>query len=871
MLAASGAAIAGVRELAAQPAGRPPVVVREATGSIEMDDGSVKAKFTKTPHGVEQEYFAFHSSKWVRLVTALRPPTPRPENTAPLYADRDVALDYRLLVADSLQSVRVGVNQPDHVSVVLSGKAGKNTVEQTVSLASGSGYFHVEIKAVLAENPPKLEYLISSFVFEGEKPDYTHVPCMKREPADVIADRVFHSPAAILQKGGWFAALAPDLEIINADVVYAPEARPIDGPRGFRIRQDPKTISMPTVLDLDLESGLAPLPVFSFGFADYLTQQHMYWKHESRNGAMVRSLSTNKLHYGFDLFISATAPKDRGYDQVSRHMWKRYGTRYLRQPKPQALPFADYAAVCYPAAFAYKGDAPQDTKRYSERKGYDPTDSGPLPTWLEFEIGGKPAGGIRATPSQWYNDIQFMAWWNNIHMALGMYFWGKKLRDDAYLAKCRRILNLALAAPQNQGLFPAVYNFKEKRWVGCYWKPAPPYDPSVLPKYWDFQSDYYQTASASKTAALLLRYAKSCENDPRIIPYVRKYADFIVEHVDANGCLPAWFTTSLEPVAHLRFNAEGGVHIWFLSELHRVTGEEKYRTTAAKMATLLTREILPQQRWYDFETFYSCASKPESTFDARTGQWPRCTLSMIWAVDGLTSLYETTRRKEDLAAAEAVADYTALYQTVWQPHFLITAYAFGGCISQNSDAEWLDMRQCLLGEAYVRLGLVSGRQDMLERGVAALRSAFSVINHPAHIANGIFPTPSYPLGITAENIDHEGLPQLPLRSGSDWGEGGALSAAAQVMSLLGGGHVDFGRKLAVGVDGITITGYSVSGHDISVQIQNQLGALRVPYRKPYPISLSLAGLPAGRYSLSVNNGRSTFVEVPGRVEIEILV
>src|SRR5262249_2812775 len=149
------------------------------------------------------------------------------------------------------------------------------------------------------------------------------------------------------------------------------------------------------------------------------------------------------------------------------------------------------------------------------------------------------------------------------------------------------------------------------------------------------------------------------------------------DHIDSNGCLPAWFNSSLQPVAHLRFNGEGGVHLWFLSEVYKVSGDEKYLNAAGKLAAFMEKQILPQQRWYDFETFYSCASKPEGTFDARTGQWPQCTLSMIWAIDGFTSLYEVTRRKEHLDVAEAVADYTALYQSVWQPHFLITAYAFG--------------------------------------------------------------------------------------------------------------------------------------------------------------------------------------------------
>ena len=418
-------------------------------------------------------------------------------------------------------------------------------------------------------------------------------------------------------------------------------------------------------------------------------------------------------------------------------------------------------------------------------------------------------------------------------------------------------------------IFPAVYNYKDRRWHGCYWKMTGDYDPAVLPKYWDFSSDYYQTCSASKTAALLLRYHRHYEKDERVVPYLKSYGDFVAARLDPNGCLPAWFTKDLAPVQYLRFNAEGGVHISFLSELFSVTGEERYVATSKKVAQFLITEILPQQRWYDFETFYSCASKPEATYDTRTGQWPRCTLSMIWAVDGLTALYEATNDASILAAAERVADYLCLYQSVWQPPFIITAYAFGGFISQNSDAEWLDMRQCLCGEALVRIGLATGRQDFLERGVAALRSAFSVINHPRHIANGIFPTPSYPLGITAENIDHEGLPQLPLRSGSDWGEGGALASAAEVLRLVGGIYLNFKNNTSIGVDGVSVTSFHRNEQHLSLEVDNLLARLVMPYENAFPVDLLIAGLPQGNYQLSINKGSEIGISIKGLTRIPI--
>jgi hypothetical protein len=51
---------------------------------------------------------------------------------------------------------------------------------------------------------------------------------------------------------------------------------------------------------------------------------------------------------------------------------------------------------------------------------------------------------------------------------------------------------------------------------------------------------------------------------------------------------------------------------------------------------------------------------------------------------------------------------------------------FGGMRSQNTDAEWLDMRQAVISEGFIRLGNATGRQDLMERGVAAARASLSL-------------------------------------------------------------------------------------------------------------------------------------------------
>ena len=155
-------------------------------------------------------------------------------------------------------------------------------------------------------------------------------------------------------------------------------------------------------------------------------------------------------------------------------------------------------------------------------------------------------------------------------------------------------------------------------------------------------------------------------------------------------------------------------------------------------------EVMPHQKWYDFETFYSCAVKAETFYDHRTGQYPANNMSTSWALEGFASLYEVTQKKEYLAAAEAAADYTLFYQAVWAPHYIVTAYPFGGFSSQNSDAEWLDQRSHRFADGLMRIGLLAGRQDLVERAVAAARSSLALINLPLVAQNDVYKYPNYP-------------------------------------------------------------------------------------------------------------------------------
>jgi hypothetical protein len=564
----------------------------------------------------------------------------------------------------------------------------------------------------------------------------------------------------------------------------------------------------------------------------------------------VRTLAGNHLKFGYDLFLDAGVEKYRGYQRISSYLWERYGTRYFHQPKPQVVPFAEYAKICYPASFAYQGYDVTPGPVVTNRSGKPD-----LASYQEWELDGVPVGGFRLSAPQWYQFIYNTAWWNNVCDATGIYYWGKRLDDPSLVDKARRIIRFTLKSPQNEGLFPGLYDINKHTWQLSLWNPPmEKYDPGFVSSYWGYDNSegVYQTASASVTAGFLMHYRLNCEDDPGILPFVKRYGDFLVSHMEPNGCIPGWFSKDLKPLPSMKWNADGGAHIWVLSELYRATGEEKYKDAAMKIASFMIEEVMPHQKWYDFETFYSCAVKPETFYDPRTGQFPANNMSTSWALEGFASLYEVTNNKEYLAAAEAAADYSLYYQAVWAPNYILTAYPFGGFSSQNSDAEWLDQRSHRFSDGLMRIGLLAGRQDLLERSVAAARSSLTLVNLPQSAENKVYEYPNYPLGLGPENIDHEGFPQMPLRSGPSWCEIGGLAATAHIMQKIGGIYINFEKNIAVGVDGVSVEKFKLEESKIQITLKSLLAGLPKPFAQPFTAEMRIEGLPDGDYQLVIN-------------------
>jgi hypothetical protein len=841
-----------------------PVQVHEVDGSLISDNGIIRVRLRQETGRIVQEFHGRRDGRWVPVLQSFAPQRPAPEETIPLYLSRqepegqrlEVADEHRLLVPERLSAMRVEQHGEDQAVLILSGLIGETRIEQSIRLRRGEPWVHIEVNAMLASEPPRLEYLLSPFAVEvPNPPKFTHLPAHKRGPDYVAGDRMFFSPIVMVQDGKVFAAIVPDLDVLNEAAVSARNARQHPDEQWLMVPVEPDSLTMPAMLDLELQSGATDKPLLTYGLMDTFVRQHVFFQHDHARGTMVRTLGSHEVRYAMDLFIDADAPPDRGYQIIAPHLWQRYGQRYFAQPRPQAMPFEQYPTIVYPAWVRYQGyEVIGGLLLHRDLPGRPEMNS-----WQQWEADGIAYGGWRLSTPHWYDLIYFTPWFNNVSDALGMHYWGTRMNNEELIDSSRRIINLILSAPQNEGMFPTLYKISDGQWSGSMWRPPgeDDYDPNAAHRYFNVADGAYQSSAASSTAGYLLEYHLTCEEVPVLLDFVQRYADFLSDHMDERGCVPAWFDDDLQPLPSMRsFNADGGAHVWVLAETYRVRRDPRHLEAARRAAQFLMTEVIPQQRWIDFECFYSCAVKPETFFDPRTGQGARNTMSMIWAMRGFLSLFEVTQEHAYLDAAEAVADYASLFQAVWDPHFVITAYPFGGYSPQIGDAEWLDQRSNVMAGPMVRLGLALNRQDLLERGVALARSGLALMNHPLHRENEIYRFSNFPRGLGPENIDHAGFPQLPLGTAPTWSTVGTMTALADVSRLLGGVYVDVQNELSVGTDGVTLREMTHTGRELRIRLDNQLAKLRVPHEQPFNITLVVTGLPdEGDYRLVINGSQ----------------
>ena len=658
-------------------------------------------------------------------------------------------------------------------SLELRGTDSTVRLTETIRLSEGSPFASVSVSVEMASEM-SVSGLLSTYAFapdgrdsrEYGPVDFVFTPQLRPDPDDVIADHVFRSPAFILQEGSLAAAVVPDLRTIDG------KERPLLSGGDLNVASDRR-------------------PFISFGLMNWKRKkEHVFYAHAD---TMLSRVGPGTLTYAFFLYANASAPARAAFRDVVRFQWARYGHgNFLNPVSPQSQPFAAYI---HKAWHEFLPSVALDTVYRG------------VPVTLLRQ--GRLAWSNNLPPAA-DNDCWFNVWFNSLRTAYGMHLYGTSAGDTGLVGRSERVLDLALLAPRAGGLAPTIFYIDSAggHWVADHgWGGID--SGKRLPMFHNAYTSTWMLAWADVLPAR--RHA--------ILDYTTGIARFLIAHQQPTGVIPSWYDAADgEPSPVLRDeNAETAGAALFLSRYAQATGDTSSRRAAEKGMGYILSSVVPDRKWYDFETFFSCSAKPVGFFDPVTGQYPQNTLSMDMAAEACASLFSLTGKKEYVERGSAILDYLCLYQQVWSPRWL-SRELFGGFGVQNTDAEWSDARQSYFAVTLMEYYGLTGRREYFERGVAALRATFS-----------LFESADSPR--TAENYGHSGGDDPAGVTGIHWGTGSAVVSVHLVRALYGDAYVNVRGGWGAGIDGCRIPSVHVAGDVIEFALLDNVGVHRTVHVK----------------------------------------
>jgi hypothetical protein len=616
-------------------------------------------------------------------------------------------------------------------------------------------------------------------------PDFWWAPHLAPAEGYVVGQHVFRAPALIVRAGSLILAVIPDLDLVG------------------RLR------GAPWFLDYD-----AALDRIWLGLSRTDIPEHVLFKK-----APGMTIPPGDLEVGF--FV--TAYHDRGavpnpWRRAAQFLWSRWGRPLLQKGEPLAAPLGNFIRHTYSWAFTSWEDF----------------------VWQEFVLGGVRVGAPQFIvnvsqspnyPGEWYQreflSIWTQAWFSSLRSASGLFRYARRVGDTDLLRRARLTKELALAAPQTGGLFPAVIRTENVTrkiggkeyprplgWEDSFWQNSDrcPRDHGITP-------EWIHILDASWTALLMLRWHRELEADARLLAYARRYGDRLLTLQDAIGFFPGWIhpdTGAPGPV--MNRTPETSMSVTFLLTLAEMTGKAEFRSAALRAMAAVLGEIVPEGRWEDFETYWSCCRWGRDRYLGRkierNAMHKQNSLSMFWTAEALLAAYRTTGDEEYLRWGRRTMDELSMAQQVWQPPFIYVP-ALGGFGVMNADGEWNDSRQTLFAELFLDYYRETGDPTLFERGVAALRAGFIMMYCPENQGVKRMWEKVYPwfgpedYGFTMENYGHGGRtgPEgegMGVFTIYDWGNGAAAEAALRILDHYGHVYIDRTRGRAFGIDRVAV-------------------------------------------------------------------
>ncbi len=670
-----------------------------------------------------------------------------------------------------------------------------NTEKKRAITKAEDGWHHVLI-SWQPDQDVRQDELSVEFALDFE-PDFWWAPHLSPENGDCIAQHVFRSPAIIAAKGRETLVIVPDLDYCGV-----------------------KT-ECPWFMDFDARENKIWLGMTQ-------TKIHRHVGYKKIPGMVVPK---DKINLGF--YITAYTDESEvanPWAKVTDFLWQRHARKLYEAGQPVSTPLDRYVEHTYHWAFSSWKDS----------------------VWQEFEIDGKTVGAPQFIvnfsqspnyPGNWHQreflSIWNQAWFSSLRSATGLARWARRQNNHGLFEKARKTKELALSAPFKKGIFPSVIRtdnvtvevngekkVRPKGWDEAYWTNS-----NRSPRNFGVSEKWYHILDASWTSLLMLRWYEDVEKDQRLIDFSVKYADFLLTLQDEKGYFPGWLAPeTLAPAKVMSQTPETSMSVTFLLKLSKITGNKAYKDAALKAMNIVIDEIIPQGRWEDFETYWSCNSYGNHHYVGkkfeRNNMFKQNNFSIFWTAEALLEAYQETGEKRYLHWAGRTLDELSMTQQVWQPPFIYVP-ALGGFGVMNYDGEWNDSRQTLFAELFMDYYKETGDRDMFERGVSAIKAGFVMMYCPENPGVKKLWEKRYPFfgpedyGFTMENYAHGGYAN-PQGAGMgtftiyDWGNGAAAEARNRIHDHYGDIYIDRDRKHGFGIDG----GLRVSNDGSRVIIEN---------------------------------------------------
>ncbi len=684
------------------------------------------------------------------------------------------------------------VKQGDAWTVLLDGKAvlrfdrpqlGEGHHPEVAVTDAGGGWQRVSMTWQLTKEIQQDELAIAFELLFS--PEFHWMPHLAPEPGFVMGQHVFRSPAVVTVRDDRVVVIVPDLDRVG------------------------RLPGNPWFLDLD-----APAQRCWLGMSPIDIPVHVGFR--KRPGMTFKPPAVELA-----FFVTAYRDEERPVNpwrRVTRFLWDRWARPLYAKGEPGRVPMDTYVRTTYDWAF----------KRWKHA------------VWQEFELDGQRVGApqfivnVSQSPNYkgpWFQreflSIWNQAWFSSLRSASGLARWARRTGDAELTQKANLTKALALAAPMKDGLFPAVIRThnveltvdgkkvrRPEPWSKAFWTNSNrcPYNHGVTPAW-------YHVLDASWTCLLMLRWHQDIEKDPRLLACARTYADKLLTLQDEQGFFPGWLSpTRFEPAKIMARTPETSMSATFLLELAAITGERAYARAALRAIDALLVEVVPDGRWEDYETYWSCcrfgSDRMVGKKFERNNMYKQNNLSMFWTAEALLTAYHATGQQRYLRWGRRTLDELSMCQQVWQPPFIYVP-ALGGFGVMNFDGEWNDSRQSLFAELFMRYYQATGDPHLFERGVAALKASFIMMYCPENPhqkaqyekAHPFFGPEDY--GFMMENYGHGGTTS-PAGGGIgpftiyDWGNGAASEARSRIHDHFGDVYVDRKRGHAFGIDSIAV-------------------------------------------------------------------